>query len=90
MRNRFHWVCLSTSAAFLCAVFASWLAAASEVDSDKIEVDWAVGSPSIVMSAIVPADDRQTLLDRVVGMHVPPLLKPVALRTLSGRVGHRA
>jgi hypothetical protein len=84
MSKRFHWVCLATSGAFLCTVFASWLAAASELDSEQIEVDWAVGSPSIVMSAVTPADDRQTLLDRVVGVHVPPLLRPVALRTLSG------
>jgi hypothetical protein len=87
MRNRFHWKCLSTSGAFLCVVFASWLAAASEVGSGQIEADWAVGSPSNVMSTVTLANERETLLERVIGVHVPPLLKPVALRTLSAQSG---
>jgi hypothetical protein len=62
-----------------------WLGLAADVGSGTIDFEWVVGKPSTVASDSILADERQELLDHLVGMHVPPMLKPVAVQSFSRR-----
>lgn len=59
-----------------------WLRLATDVGSEQIGSEWAVGKPSTVASASIPANERQLLLDHLVGIHAPPMLKPVAVQSI--------
>jgi hypothetical protein len=69
----------------LISALIFWLALAADVGRGHFDSEWAVGKPTTAETDTIPAVDRHLLLDRVLGMHVPPLLKPIALRTLSGQ-----
>ncbi|HEY3395507.1 MAG TPA: hypothetical protein VGK58_22590 [Lacipirellulaceae bacterium] len=62
-----------------------WLMLAADVDSEQIDSEWAVGKPSPVASASISADERQLLMDHLVGIHAPPMLKPVAVQSILGQ-----
>ena len=67
------------------SALVGWLGLAAEVGSGQTDSEWAVGQPSTVASESIAADERQMLLDRVVGMHIPPMLKPLAVQSFSGQ-----